>query len=88
MFTRLYKGGSSLQGGTLLQLRNLVNRRNITRDTSGKCNESIHFYELVVRSHILAAAMNVFGMKTASDKPTKKAVLPNKESNPVVSGRN
>ena len=47
MFTRLYKSGSSMEGGTLVQLRNLLNRFNISSDISsdisGKFNAAINF---------------------------------------------
>ena len=45
IFNRLYHSGSSLEGGTLLQL---INRRNVKRNISGKFNEAIDFFELVV----------------------------------------
>ena len=70
MYNRLYKGGSNLDGGTLIQLRNLINRRNVATDISGRFNEAVNFFELVVRCHITAAAMHYFGMKSVSDEPT------------------
>lgn len=62
MWHRLYKGGSSLEGGTLQQLRNLINRRNIsaTTNVTGRVNEVEDFLELIVRCHIVAAAMHFF----------------------------
>lgn len=71
MYNRLYKGGSNLEGGTLIQLRNLVNRRNVGTDISGRFNQAIDFFELVVRCHITAAAMQFFGMNYVSDVPTQ-----------------
>lgn len=56
--------------GTLLQLRNLINRRNVSADTSGKFNASVDFFELVLRCHIIAAAMYYFGMRSIDDTPT------------------
>ena len=49
VYNRLYRGGSNHKGGTLLQLRNLINRRNVATDISGQSNEAIDFFELVVR---------------------------------------
>ena len=63
-----------MQGGTLLQLRNLINRRNISADISGKFNEALDFFELVVVAHILAAAMHFFGMSTCTDSPSRNAL--------------
>ena len=39
MMNRLFSGTSSQEGGTLFQLRNLINRRNVNHVTQGKVNE-------------------------------------------------
>ena len=59
-----------MEGGTLLQLRNLINRRNISSDISGKFNAAIDFFELVLTAHVLAAAMHYFGMSTLEEAPS------------------
>ena len=59
-FTHLYKGGANNDKGTLVQLRNLINRRNVANDVSGRFNTSIDFFELVTKCHIVAAAMDFF----------------------------
>ena len=45
-FARLYKLGSSFQGGTLLQLRNLINHCNVSANTTGWFNETTDFFNL------------------------------------------
>ena len=57
IFTRLYKTGFSMKGGTLLHLRKLINRRNISSNIGGKFHAAIDFFELVVTGYVLAAAM-------------------------------
>ena len=37
-WTRLYKSTSGLDGGTLFQLRNRINRRNVTSDVQKDMN--------------------------------------------------
>ena len=69
-FTHLYKGGSNNDRGTLVQLRNLINRRNVANDVSGRFNASIDFFELVTKCHIVAAVMDFFGMNAPQDEPT------------------
>ena len=69
MFDHLYKTGSNCDGGTLLQLWNLINRINIAKDITGRFNETIDFAELVINSHIVAVGMKFFGLKSVSDKP-------------------
>ncbi|SMN01873.1 hypothetical protein SPONL_183 [uncultured Candidatus Thioglobus sp.] len=73
LFNRLYKGGSNLDGGTLLQLRNLINRRNVSADTSNKFNASIDYFELVTKCHIISVTMHYFGMRSIEDTPTCNA---------------
>ena len=67
IFNRLYSTSSNCDAGTLVQLRNLINRRNV--DISGRFNESIDFFELVVNCHIIAAGMHFFGLNTMADQP-------------------
>ena len=71
MWHRLYKGGSSLEGGTLQQLRNLINRRNIGAATNvvGHVNDVEDFLTLIIRCHVVAAVMHFFSMSSADDEP-------------------
>ena len=63
-----------MEGGTLLQLRNLINRRNISSDISGKFNAAIDFFVLVITAHALAAAMQYFGIDLLNGSPTKNTI--------------
>lgn len=63
-----------MEGGTLLQLRNLINRRNISSDINGKFNAAIDFLKLVLTAHVLAAAIHYFGMSSPKENPTRNAV--------------
>ena len=88
MFDRLYKGGSNCNGGTLLQLRNLINGRNVAKDVSGRFNECIDFFEMVVKSHVVAAGMHFFGLKELSSESTANSIasdVPRKERWKVLS---
>lgn len=69
-----------MEGGTLLQLRNLINRRNISSDISGKFNAAIDFFELVVTGYILAAAMHYFHLTSLEGIPTKNVISPSTNS--------
>lgn len=84
MWHRLFKGGSSLEGGTLQQLRNLINRRNVSASTSvkGHVNEIQDFLELIVRCHIVAVTMHYFSMANCEDQPHTSAFPPNVKSLP------
>jgi hypothetical protein len=71
MYNRLYKSGSSTQGGTLPQLRN---RRNVAANISGRFNAALYFFEIICNCHILAATMHYFGMASCDDTPTCNAL--------------
>jgi hypothetical protein len=83
-FERLYRGGSNLDGGTLLQLRNLLNRRNVSKDVTGRFNAAIDFFELIVHSHIIGAALHFFGMSGKEDSAHCNALPPNLPTCPSV----
>lgn len=60
-----------MEGGTLMQLRNLVNRRNIgkSKEITKHVNEVEDFLELCTVCYIVAAVMHFFSMSTISDEP-------------------
>ena len=64
---RLYKTNSGLSAGTLFQLRNLINRRNITADVTKDINVSEDFLELMVASHVIAAAVQLVGSNSVEE---------------------
>ena len=56
--------------GTLFQLRNLLNRRNVRKDPSDDVNACEDFFMTVTEGHILAAVMQEFGMSSLEDTPS------------------
>lgn len=85
MWSRLYKGGSSLEGGTLQQLRNLISRRNIGLSTNvtGHVNEIEDFLETVIRCHLISAALHFFLMSNIGDSPHTNDIPPAFKSLPL-----
>ena len=77
IYKRLYKVSSGKEGGTLYQLRNLINRRNVVANPKKDFNACEDFFLLVVKCHILAAAMSHFGMSMLSDDPSCELVPDN-----------
>ena len=69
VWKRFYDTKSFLDKGTLYQLRNAINRTNISEsvDDFNACED---FFVLVVRCHIVAAAMQYLSMKYISDAPS------------------
>lgn len=65
-----YKTTSSADMGTLHQLRNLIDRRNVSTTALGdKYRASNTFIQDVTEAFIIAAAMHYFSMKTTQDTP-------------------
>ena len=83
----MYSASSSIDGGTLHQLRNIINRRNVTSSPSGNVTASEEFFLLVTEAHILTAAMTVFGMSSLDERPRDRAFPPGCEKQPPQIGR-
>lgn len=71
---RLYKTTSGMDKGTLCQLRNLINRRNVTKSPKSNVNASEDFLEVIVNGHILAAVMSYLDMSSMDDLPLPSVV--------------
>ena len=65
----LYDNKSFLEKGTLCQLRNLIDCRNISASASDDFNACDYYFVTVVQCHIVSAAMHLVKMKATSDKP-------------------
>ena len=71
----VYKTDSSQDGGTMYQLRNLINRRNVVADPKKDMNACEDFFELITNAHILAAAMQMFDINDLTD-PLSSELFP------------
>ena len=69
IWKRLYKSTSASDVGTIFQLRNLINRKNIGNKPSKDVNAFEDFFHLLVESHVLSAAMGFLGMESIDDEP-------------------
>ena len=58
-----------------MQLRNLINRRNVGKDVTGRFNAAIDYMQSVIDCHIVAAGMEYFGISKATENPSSN-VLP------------
>ena len=81
IWKRLYKCSSSKDVGTLYQLRNLINRRNVVSDPTRDVTACEEFFLLVVEAHILYAAMDTFGMTSIDDVPSNTDFFPEEATN-------
>ena len=73
---RLYNTHSGLDRGTLFHLRNLINRRNVTKSPKNDMNATEDFFELVVIGYVLTAVMSHLGMASVDDSPLPSIVSP------------
>lgn len=76
MWKRLYHTDSGIERGTLYQLRNLINRRNVTKEAKSDVNANEDFLEVSVMGYILVTAMSVLGMTDLHGAPLASLVSP------------
>ena len=74
---RLYKTTSGMEMGTLCQLRNLINRRNVTQRPKENVHAAEDFLGIVTTGHILAAVMTHLRMSSVDDMPSSAIVSHN-----------
>ncbi|XP_077864340.1 LOW QUALITY PROTEIN: uncharacterized protein LOC144349697 [Saccoglossus kowalevskii] len=67
---KLYSTQSSFDIGTMNQLRNAVNRRNVCIDPGSDFNASKDFFDIYTEAHIISALMHYFSMDSIDGKPT------------------
>ena len=63
-----------MERGTLYQLRNLINRRNIVKKVKNDMNACEDFFELVVTGHVIACAMQLLGMSSINEIPSSMVI--------------
>ena len=69
IWKRLYNSKSGLDRGTLIQLKYLINRRDVVSDPKDNYNACDDFITLVVTSHFLVAAMKLLGISELDESP-------------------
>ena len=81
IWKRLYSTLSLTDHGTLLQLRNLINRRNVSSDPTKDVNASEDYFLLIVSCHLICAAMTNFDINSLDSFPEgiEDWILENKE---------
>ena len=67
----LFKEDSFCQKGTLKQLQNLLQRYKVPKDVKKDFRAINDFIQLLVDSHIIAAALKFFEMDSLESEPRK-----------------
>jgi L1 cell adhesion molecule like protein len=70
IWKRFYNTKSVMDKGSLVQLRNSIDRRNVSASMENDFNSCDDFFNLVVRCHIIASTMEYLNMKSISDTPS------------------
>lgn len=65
-----------MEKGTLYQIRNLLNRKNVRKSPKRDVNAAEDFLEVVITGHILAAVMTYLGMSSLHDSPSSSMISP------------
>ena len=71
IFNKYFDQQSAKDGGTLCQLRNIINRSNVTGNVKKEMNATEDFLNSVLNAHVVAAALTFFGMDKTTDEPTQ-----------------
>lgn len=71
----MYKEDSFRQKGTLKQLQNLLRRQNVPKEVKKDFRSINNFIQLLVDSHLIAAALEFFDIDDIHSQPTQN-VLP------------
>ena len=68
---KLYREGSFQEKGTLKQIQNIINRTNLPKLVKDNFNAVRDFLNVVIDAHIIAAALEFFGMDHVQQQPTQ-----------------
>uniref|UniRef100_A0A1X7SZV1 Uncharacterized protein n=1 Tax=Amphimedon queenslandica TaxID=400682 RepID=A0A1X7SZV1_AMPQE len=75
IWKKFYDTKSFMDKGSMAQLRNLIDRRNISADSESDYNACDDFFTVVVECHIIAAAMQYLKMATINDQPSHSLLI-------------
>ena len=70
----MYKEDSFCEKGTLKQVQNLLRRQKIPKDVKKDFRSVDDFIQLLVDSHVVAAALEFFGMDNTNSEPKKNKI--------------
>ncbi len=74
IWKRLYKTTSAIERGTLFNLRNQLNRRNVSKNCKKDLNAHEDFLEVIVETYVVTAVMEYLRMDSISDVPSKEVI--------------
>ena len=69
MWNQLYSKNSCSDRGTLVQIKNLLNRRNVPADPKQNFHACDDFITTVIKAHLLASTLKLLNMTSFDDVP-------------------
>ena len=76
--TEYIKINSSKDHGTLFQLRNLINWKNVVTEPSKEMNACEEFLVVALSAHVLSSALEILQMDSLDDVPSSTSIFPPK----------
>ena len=55
--------------GTLYQLRNVINRRDVLKNPKNNFNACDDYFRLVLQCHVITAALKILGAESQTSSP-------------------
>ena len=80
IYSRFYSGSSAVDQCTMFADRTVINRRNVCSDVKSAYRADRDFLLTVLKSRVIAAAMNVLGLENKTGKPSKFVLPPTIEN--------
>ena len=65
-----------MERGTIYQLRNLINWRNVTKQAKSNVNANKEFLEVCVTAYLMVAVLDFLGMAELNSLPLSTAISP------------
>ena len=63
-----------MEKGTLFQLRNVINRRNVSSKPKAEVNAAEDFFEIAVIGYVISSTMSYLQMSSLEDVPDKDII--------------
>ena len=70
LYSRFYSGSSAINQCTMFADRAVIKRRNVYTDVKSAYRGNKDFLSVVLKSRVIAAALNVLGLENKTGRPS------------------
>ena len=74
IWKRLFSTNSAMEKGTFFQLRNVINRRNVSSKPKADVNAAEDFLEIAVIGYVISSIMSYLQISSLEDVPDKDII--------------